>query len=69
MQKLPSVFNPVELLLDRMTIHAHGKLNSGLLATGQFGDAVKNELKGLSLEQKVDEVILSNDQVPKLLHQ
>jgi indoleamine 2,3-dioxygenase len=46
-----------------MTIHAHGKLNSGLLATGQFGETVKHELKGLNLEQKVDEAILGNDQV------
>ena len=46
-----------------MTIHAHGKPNSGLLATGQFGETVKHELKGLDLEQKVDEAILSNDQV------
>lgn len=46
-----------------MTIHAHGKLNSGLLANGEFGDAVKHELKDLNLEQKVDEIILSNDQV------
>jgi indoleamine 2,3-dioxygenase len=67
-QKLPSVFNPVKSLLDRMTIHAHGKLNSGLLATGQFGDAVKQELKGLGLEQKVDEAIRSNDQVSTFLH-
>jgi indoleamine 2,3-dioxygenase len=46
-----------------MTIHANGKPNSGLLASGQFGDAVKQELKGLNLEQKVDEAILSDDQV------
>lgn len=46
-----------------MTIHANGKQNSGLLATGQFGDAVHHELKGLNLEQKIDEAILSNDQV------
>ena len=46
-----------------MTIHAHGKPNSGLLAAGQFGETVKHELKGLDLEQKVDEAILGNDQV------
>ncbi|KDQ21352.1 hypothetical protein BOTBODRAFT_150132 [Botryobasidium botryosum FD-172 SS1] len=62
-QKLPTAFAPVESLLQRMTIHADGKQNSGLLATGQFGDAVKHELKGLNLEQKVDEVVLSNDQM------
>jgi len=62
-QHLPAAFAPVESLLQRMTIHANGKLNSGLLATGQFGDAVNHELKGLNLEQKVDEVILSNDQM------
>lgn len=66
MRHLPAAFAPVESLLDRMTIHANGKLNSGLLATGQFGDAVNHELKGLNLEQKVDEVILSNDQVHDL---
>ena len=48
-----------------MTIHANGKKNSGLLATGQLGDAVKHELKGLNLERKVDEVIFGNDQVNK----
>lgn len=48
-----------------MTIHANGRQNSGLLANGQFGDAVKHELNGLNLEQKVDEIILSNDQVNK----
>jgi indoleamine 2,3-dioxygenase len=46
-----------------MTIHANGKPNSGLLATGQFGEAVRSDLKGLNLEQKVDEVIFANDQV------
>jgi indoleamine 2,3-dioxygenase len=65
-QKLPAAFTPIESLLERMTIHAGGKLNSGLLATGQFGAAVKHELKGLGLEQKVDEAILNNDQVPNL---
>lgn len=62
-QHLPAAFAPIESLLDRMTIHANGKQNSGLLATGQFGDAVTHELKGLNLEQKIDEAILSNDQV------
>ncbi|KAF7982205.1 hypothetical protein HWV62_29386 [Athelia sp. TMB] len=62
-QKLPAAFAPIESLLDRMTIHANGKQNSGLLATGQFGDAVHHELKGLNLEQKIDEAILSNDQM------
>jgi indoleamine 2,3-dioxygenase len=46
-----------------MTIHANGKRNSGLLATGQLGEAAKRELKGLNLEHKVDQVVLSNDQV------
>jgi hypothetical protein len=50
-----------------MTIHANGKLNSGLLATGQLGDAVKRELKGLNLQRNVEEVVLSNDQVRILL--
>ena len=62
---MPNAFAPVESLLDRMTIHANGRQNSGLLANGQFGDAVKHELNGLNLEQKVDEIILSNDQVNK----
>jgi indoleamine 2,3-dioxygenase len=62
-QFLPPAFAPVESLLDRMTIHAKGKPNSGLLATGHFGDAVRDELKDLKLEQKVDDVILTNDQV------
>jgi len=51
-----------------MTIHANGKLNSGLLATGQLGDAVKRELKGLDLQRNVEEVVLSNDQVRILLY-
>jgi indoleamine 2,3-dioxygenase len=46
-----------------MTIHANGTPNSGLLASGQLGDAAKHELQGLDLERKVDQVILSNNQV------
>lgn len=46
-----------------MTIHANGRQNSGLLALGQLGDTLKQELKGINLERKVDEIILSNDQV------
>jgi len=41
-----------------MTIHGHGKPNSGLLATGHIGNAVKHELRGLDFERKVDEIIL-----------
>ena len=34
----------------------------GLLADGQFGDAVKAELRGLGLEHKVQQVIDSGNQ-------
>lgn len=59
---LPQQFAPVESLLQRMTIkQADG--SKGLLALGQFGDAVNVELKDLAMISKVRDVIASGDQV------
>lgn len=59
---LPAAFAPVESLLQRMTIkQADG--SKGLLALGQFGDAVNAELKDLAMASKVRDVIASGDQV------
>ncbi|GJJ10032.1 hypothetical protein Clacol_004258 [Clathrus columnatus] len=61
-KSLPSAFKAVESLLDRMTIHQPNGTD-GLLALGQFGDAVTSELRGLNLEHEVNKVIESNDQL------
>lgn len=56
------MFSPVESLLNRMTIHQPNG-TAGLLAMGQFGDAVISELRGLDLEKEINKVIASDDQV------
>lgn len=61
--KLPAAFRPLESLLERMTIRQPDGAR-GLLALGQFGDAVKHELGPLveDLTRHVDSVIASQDQ-------
>jgi indoleamine 2,3-dioxygenase len=63
--KLPPAFSAVELLLNRMTIKQPDG-SPGLLATGQFGDAVSSELRKLGLEKNVIQIINSGDQVSPL---
>ncbi|UZJ57123.1 hypothetical protein CBS101457_006443 [Exobasidium rhododendri] len=62
--QLPPMFEAVDSLLKRMTIHqaadSDGKREAGLLANGSFGQAVLNELGGDGREVKaVDEAIAS----------
>ncbi|ORY88758.1 hypothetical protein BCR35DRAFT_301080 [Leucosporidium creatinivorum] len=58
---LPKEFAPLDSLLKRMTIRQPDG-TQGLLALGQFGDAVNAELKGAGLAEKVDQVIASGNQ-------
>jgi indoleamine 2,3-dioxygenase len=63
---LPETFSTVDSLLKRMTIHqpadASGKRAPGLLAKGDFGQAVLDELDGNGREVKaVEEVIASGN--------
>ncbi|KAN0065914.1 hypothetical protein ACQY0O_001047 [Thecaphora frezii] len=63
---LPPVFNSLSSLLDRMTIRqpedSNGERKPGLLAKGEFGDAVFSELLPDGPEAKaVDQAIASGD--------
>lgn len=64
--QLPKEFNPIESLLNRMTIKQQDGTR-GLLALGQFGDAVQHELKGQEMRPLVEKAIASNDKVSFLL--
>lgn len=59
---MPKEFAPLDSLLKRMTIKQPNGTN-GLLAVGQFGDAVNAELKHAGLDKQVQQVIESKDQV------
>ncbi|KAK4047562.1 hypothetical protein OIV83_005349 [Microbotryomycetes sp. JL201] len=59
-QMLPKAFAPLESLLNRMTIIQRDG-SRGLLALGQFGDAVKSELDTADLIRKVENVIKAGD--------
>lgn len=59
---LPPVFAPLDSLLSRMTIAQPGGVK-GLLAYGQLGHAVKQELKTAGLDAHVTRAIESGDQV------
>ncbi|KAM0788095.1 hypothetical protein ACM66B_001264 [Microbotryomycetes sp. NB124-2] len=58
--ELPAAFAPLDNLLNRMTIVQRDG-SRGLLALGQFGDAVKAELAPADLVKKVEQVIESGD--------
>jgi indoleamine 2,3-dioxygenase len=65
---LPPAFAAVGSLLDRMTIRQPNG-SSGLLAKGQFGDAVTVELGKLGLDKEVKKVVDAGDQVRFLMEQ
>ncbi|KAK4048587.1 hypothetical protein OIO90_005757 [Microbotryomycetes sp. JL221] len=58
--ELPAAFAPLDSLLKRMTIHQSDG-SRGLLALGQFGDAVKHELAAADLVAKVQAVVESGN--------
>ncbi|CBQ68335.1 conserved hypothetical protein [Sporisorium reilianum SRZ2] len=63
---MPRAFSGLTSLLDRMTIHqpadAHGQRATGLLGTGEFGDAVHDELRADGPEASaVDAAIAGGD--------
>jgi hypothetical protein len=62
---LPDAFNPLDSLLNRMTI-VQPDGSKGLLAYGQLGHAVTRELKSAGLESQVVRAIETQDQVRPL---
>lgn len=62
---LPPAFAVVESLLERMTIRQRSG-SPGLLAKGQFGDAVNTELGQLQLDKEVKKIVDSGDQARPL---
>ncbi|KAF8581757.1 hypothetical protein K439DRAFT_1635926 [Ramaria rubella] len=60
--KLPPAFVAIESLLNRMTIKQPDG-SAGLLATGQFGDALRSEIGKVGLEKDIAKIVASGDEM------